>query len=159
MVLLAILNNTSLEESLVQTFRTNTIGPVLMVECFRSLLLKSKKAYSVYVSSGLGSLGLAQDPSVFGYDVDGFAYRMSKAALNMWTVQEDRLWNSKGIKTFVMCPGFVVSNLRGKNDEARNPGGQAGDPKVSGKTILDIIEGGRDADAGKFVHEKGVYPW
>ena len=143
----------------MKTLRTNTIGPVLMMEAFRPLLLKSKNAYSLYVSSALGSLGVAQDPSIFGYEVEGFAYRMSKAALNMWTVQEDRLWRPKGIKTFVMCPGFVVSNLRGKDEQARTGGGNAGDPKVSGKTMLDIIEGRRDTDIGKFVHEDGVYPW
>lgn len=153
------MQNENLEESILKTFRTNTLGPVLMVEAFRPLLLKSKNAYSVYVSSGLGSLGLAQDPSIFGYDLAAQAYRMSKASLNMWTIQEDRIWRPKGIKTFVMCPGFVVSNLRGKSEEARNPGGSAGDPKVSGKTMLDIIEGRRDADTGKFVHENGVHPW
>lgn len=152
--------DTNMEDSLTKTLRTNTIGPVLVTEAFRPLLLKSTRAYSIYVSSGLGSLGIAQDlTDPHSNTVNAFAYRMSKAALNMWVVQEDRIWTSKGIKSFVMCPGFVVSNLRGKTEDARNPGGAAGNPKVSGQILLDILEGKRDADAGKFVWEKGVYPW
>lgn len=141
------------------TFKTNAIGPALVVEAFRPLLRKSKNAYSIYVSSGLGSLTLAQDKSFFGYDVYAPAYRMSKAALDMWAVQEDRLYGKEGLKTFVMCPGFVVSNLRGKSEEARNGGGLATSPVVSGETMLSIIEGKRDPDVGKFVHKDGVYPW
>jgi hypothetical protein len=68
-------------------------------------------------------------------------------------------FGSKGLKVFAMCPGFVVSNLRGTSDEARSGWGGAGDPQVSGKTVLSIIQGERDADAGKFVHKDGVYPW
>jgi hypothetical protein len=66
------------------------------------------------------------------------------------------------MKVFAMCPGFVVSNLRGTTEEMRNGspfGMQAGDPMVSGQTLLSIIEGKRDDDAGKFVHKDGVYPW
>ena len=147
-----------IKESIETTMRTNVIGPVLMIEAFRPLLLKSASPYSIYVSSGLGSHGLAQDPTDMGYPYDAFSYRMSKSALNMWAVQEDRKWGSK-YKSFTVCPGFVVSNLRGKSEEARNPGGIAGDPMVSGRTLLGIIEGKRDADVGKFVWEKGVYPW
>jgi len=102
---------------------------------------------------------VAQDKSYMGYDAYFPAYRMSKAALNMWAVQEDRLYGKEGLKTFVMCPGFVVSNLRGKSEEARTGGGHATSPVVSGETMLSIIQGKRDADVGKFVHKDGVYPW
>lgn len=53
----------------------------------------------------------------------------------------------------------MVSNLRGEAEEERSAGGAAGDPEVSGQTILQIIEGERDGDVGKFVHKDGVYPW
>jgi hypothetical protein len=52
-----------------------------------------------------------------------------------------------------------VSNLRGESEEARNVGGAAGDPEVSGQTVLSVITGQRDADVGKFVHKDGIYPW
>jgi hypothetical protein len=58
-----------------------------------------------------------------------------------------------------VCPGLVRSNLRGTSEEARNAGGRAGDPKVSGETILSIVQGKRDEDVGKLVWKDGVYPW
>jgi NAD(P)-dependent dehydrogenase (short-subunit alcohol dehydrogenase family) len=143
------------------TLTTNVIGPVLVAEAFRPLLLKAEAPYSIYVSSGLGSAGLAADPESPIYQADYTAYRSTKAALNMVALQDIK--NSKKtaprLKVFVFCPGLVVSNLRGKSEEARNVGGAAGDPDVSGKSILSILEGRRDGDVGKFVHKDGVYPW
>ena len=63
------------------------------------------------------------------------------------------------LKIFVICPGLVRSNLRGKNEEAVSAGGRAGDAAESGQLILSIIEGKKDADAGKFLHKDGIYPW
>lgn len=107
----------------------------------------------------MGSLVQAQDPSVFYYSIYSPSYRMSKAALNMYAIQEDMKYRKEGLKTFAMCPGFVVSNLRGKDEMSRTGGGYATSPLVSGETMLGIIEGKRDAEVGKFVWEKGVYPW
>jgi hypothetical protein len=69
------------------------------------------------------------------------------------------VYSETALKVFAVCPGFVISNLRGTSEQARNPGGMAGDPIVSGNTILSIIQGKRDADAGKFIHKNGIYPW
>jgi len=78
------------------------------------------------------------------------AYRASKAALNIIADLEAKEFGSKGLKVFAMCPGFVVSNLRGTSHEARSGWGNAGDPQLSGKTVLSIIQGKRYVDAGKF---------
>jgi len=86
-------------------------------------------------------------------------YSASKSALNMLMIYEAKEMGKKGLKSFVVCPGLVRSNLRGKSEEAVNAGGAAGDPMVSGQTILEVVEGKRDADVGKFVHKDGVYPW
>lgn len=143
-----------------ETFATNLLGPALVTEVFTPLLLKSKKPYSVYVSSGLGSLTMASDPSRWDYVVDATVYRTMKAALNMWALQESKNLGKRGVKTFAMCPGFVVSNLRGKDEESRTGGGKAQDPKTSAETLLGIIEGRQDANVGKFVSSEGIiYPW
>ncbi len=148
-----------MKASLEASFKTNTIGPALVTEAFRPLLFKSKNPYSIYVSSGLGSLDSAQDPNIMGFEIYHPGYRMSKSALNMWAVQEARVYGKEGLKVFVMCPGFVVSNLRGKDEQARTGGGAATSPIVSGQTMLSIIEGKRDADVGKFIHKDGIYGW
>lgn len=82
---------------------------------------------------------------------------MSKAALNMLAII-DATTLGKQVKVFAVCPGLVESNLGGEDEQTRTAGGKAGDPKVSGRTLLDIRKGGRDADLGKFMHKDGVYP-
>lgn len=84
---------------------------------------------------------------------------MSKAALNMMTVQMHKRLKDEGVCVFAFCPGLVRSRLRGESEEAMNAQGRAGDPMVSGKAILDIVAGRRDDCAGRFLSVGGVYPW
>lgn len=55
-------NELSFKERLDQVLTTNVTGPAIVSEAFQPLLLKSKNAYSIYVSSGLASLDQASDP-------------------------------------------------------------------------------------------------
>jgi len=104
---------------------TNIIGPAVVSEVFRPLLLKSSNPYSIFVSSGAGSFGRAVErfqgnrPKVPG-PLNGGAYHVSKAALNMIALREHHEFAEKGLKVFAMCPGFVVSNLRGTSEELRS---------------------------------------
>jgi NAD(P)-dependent dehydrogenase (short-subunit alcohol dehydrogenase family) len=140
---------------------TNVIGPAVVAEAFRPLLLKSQNPYSIFVSSGAGSLARASssNPKTYRGIKNGEAYQVSKAALNMLAVLESTTHGSKGLKVFAMCPGFVRSNLRGPGEDAISGWGEAGPAEVSGELLLGIIEGKRDADVGGFVHKDGVYPW
>ncbi|KAL8864730.1 MAG: hypothetical protein Q9174_007243, partial [Haloplaca sp. 1 TL-2023] len=81
---------------------TNVIGPAMVEEAFRPLLLKSQNPYSIYVSSGMGSVTKAGDTSLDHYKpVPGEeAYRSSKAALNMLAILEAKTWGPKGLKVF-----------------------------------------------------------
>lgn len=140
---------------------TNVMGPAMVAAAFRSLLLKSQNPYSIYVSSGAGTLvrNAFERPVKHEGVKNGEAYGVSKAALNMLAVLEAGEWGREGLKVFVMSPGFVRSNLRGSSEEARSGWGKAGDPEVSGQLVLDIVQGKRDSDVGRFVHKDGVYPW
>ena len=140
---------------------TNVTGPAMVAAAFRPLLLKSLNPYSIYVSSGASTLvrNAAEKPPRHEGIKNGEAYLVSKTALNMLAVLEAGEWGHEGLKVFVMSPGFVRSNLRGSSEEARSGWGKAGDPAVSGQILLDIVQGKRDADVGRFVHKDGVYPW
>lgn len=155
---------------------TNVTGPAVVSASFRPLLLKSRNPYSVYVSSGARTLPrnaiqrTAEHASVANRS--GGAYQVSKAALNMLAVLEARDFGTSsspssasedggrvGLKVFAMSPGFVKSNLRGTSEEARSGWGKAGDPEESGRLLLSIVRGERDADAGCLVHKDGVFAW
>ena len=149
----------SIKDQVAETMAANVAGVAMVTAAFTDLLLKSSNPYLIQVSSGVGSLGKATDKNDPFYTVGGAVYRASKSALNMLVTQDARILGEKGIKVFPMCPGLVESNLRGTKAEEVSAGGYAGDPAVSGQTILSIIEGKRDADVGKFVHKDGVYAW
>ena len=140
---------------------TNVMGPAMVAAAFRPLLLKSQNPYSIYVSSGARTLvrNAFQQPATHEGIQNGDAYLVSKAALNMVAVLEARDYGPKGLKVFAMSPGFVRSNLRGPDEEARSGWGKAGDPEVSGEIVLSIVQGKRDADVGCLVHKDGIYAW
>ena len=75
-----------LRTRLTNCLTTNVLGAALVSNAFRPLLLKSSNAYTIHVSSGAGSIANAakSTPTFEGED----AYRMSKAALNMFAVWE-----------------------------------------------------------------------
>ncbi|MCJ1375000.1 hypothetical protein MMC20_006233 [Loxospora ochrophaea] len=139
---------------------TNVVGPAVIAETFRPLLLKSEKPYSLYVSSGLGTIPWASDPNarLSRGIANGGAYQASKAALNMIAIRESIEFSDTALKVFAVSPGFVRSNLRGPSEEEISGWGGAGDATVSGELILSIIQGNRDADAGKLVAKDYVYP-
>lgn len=140
---------------------TNVMGPAMVAAAFRPLLIKSENPYSIFVSSGQGTLvrNAVQRMSTHGNIKNGGAYVVSKAALNMLAVLEHGEYGPKGLKVFAMSPGFVRSNLRGTSEEERSGWGNAGDPEVSGELALSIVQGKRDADVGCLVYKDGIYPW
>lgn len=159
------------------TLETNVVGPALVSEAFRPLLLAatagddaaSVPAYSVYVGSVVGSLSGIADPAS-GLRTTGAghaAYRASKAALNMLVAHEqvevEQDAAGEGLpgrlRVRVMCPGFVVSNLRGESEEQRTGGGRAGDPADSARVLYGIIRGEREGDERGLIRGEDVYRW
>ncbi|EHY55727.1 hypothetical protein HRR83_007945 [Exophiala dermatitidis] len=155
----------SIDQDVLTRFRTclttNVIGTALVTAAFRPLLLKSSKPTSIYVSSGSGSLTRTANLMTSKLPIPGStdAYQASKAALNMIALQERADYHEQGLKVFIVCPGFVRSNLRGTSPDLVSGWGLAKDPRTAGETMLSIIRGQRDADEGKFIHEDGIYPW
>lgn len=60
------------------------------------------------------------------------------------------------MKDFAVCPGSVISNLRGTSETQVGGWGRAGHPMDAGEMILKIVKGERDTDVGKFVWKDGV---
>lgn len=150
----------NIKESYKLCLETNVLGPAMVANAFRPLLLKSKNPYSIFVSSGARTLlrNAHQKPPSHAHIQNGNAYQVSKVALNMLAVLEARDYGP-GLKVFAMSPGFVRSNLRGTDEAARSGWGQAGDPEETGELLLDIVQGKRDEDVGCLVHKDGVFAW
>ncbi|KFA71165.1 hypothetical protein S40288_04707 [Stachybotrys chartarum IBT 40288] len=143
------------------TFEANTYAPAFVSAAFRPLLLQSKAPWVVYVGSETGSLERLTNPSsrLHITTAGSVAYRASKAALNVIAMHEQLETRDLNFNVRILDPGFVVSNLRGPDEEARSGWGNAGDPENSAKLILSILCGERDGDADRCIETGGVCPW
>jgi NAD(P)-dependent dehydrogenase (short-subunit alcohol dehydrogenase family) len=94
-------------EQLVKTFQTNTFGPLKVTQAFLPFLKKSSNARVINISSGYGEIdGLSQKvPS----------YCLSKLTLNGVTIMLDQALRSDGFAVYVMCPGWVRTDMGGVN--------------------------------------------
>lgn len=146
-------------DKLDKIFSTNVFGAMLVSEAFIPLLLRSSRPRLIQISSALGSVGLASDPSSEHSIPPWDEYRMSKAALNKMTIQMHKRLKNQNVRVFAFCPGLVRSKLRGDSEKAVSAQGHAGDPMESAKAITEIAVGRRDNCAGTFLHKDGCYPW
>ncbi|KAL7749682.1 hypothetical protein RI367_004910 [Sorochytrium milnesiophthora] len=136
-------------------FNTNTIGPLLVVKALLPLLRASAmrgqhQTKVVQISSSMGSIAKA----VPGGFLPGtaYAYRASKAALNMLTknLSVDLLKDS--IVCFCMCPGYVQTDGSGGK-------GNYTVEESTGKLAKIIQEATMDT-TGKYIYVTGdELPW
>jgi NAD(P)-dependent dehydrogenase (short-subunit alcohol dehydrogenase family) len=91
------------EETIIETFQTNTLGALRVTRAFLPLLRKSDAPRVINVSSGGGQLS---DPSTWAP-----AYCLSKTALNAVTVQLAS--TLPGIAVNSACPGWVRTDMGG----------------------------------------------
>lgn len=105
------------------------------------------------------------------YQINAVQYCASKVALNMMTtclyveygLGVEQIDGEKPIegeeqklmKVFAYDPGFTQSNLGPHNK--KEFGARSAEDTV--KSIMEVVDGKRDADAGKFIHNTGEYPW
>ncbi len=123
----------------------NTLGPMRVVEAFVENVAKSDLKRIVTITSGMGSL--ADNTSGGSY-----AYRSSKAAVNMVVRSLALDLASRGITCVVMNPGWVRTDMGG-------PRGTIS-PAESIKAMRSVIAALRQDDSGKFLNYTGEpYPW
>ena len=150
-------------------FDTNATGPYLLTKALISLLRKSANPRIVNVSSGAGSIGRRLTPASPMYKIQAEPYRASKVAMNMLMtcqyVEYGLNYNVEGepvkegeekrVKVFAYDPGFTVSNLSEAN--RKENGARSAEETV--KSLMDVVEGKRDREVGRFIHNSGGYPW
>lgn len=150
----------------------NATGPYLLTKTLIPLLRRSANPRIINISSGAGSIGRRLFPESPMYKIQAVQYRASKAAFNMISSclhveyglgveqvdgkkAEEQYTDEKKIKVFCYDPGFTVSNL-GEFNKKEFGARSAEDTVVS---IMDVVDGTRDEDVGKFIHNSGGYPW
>lgn len=137
-----------------QTYATNVLGPVAVVEAFLPLIRKSTAGRIVNVSSTVGSLAHQTDPTSPWYSMVVPAYQSSKAALNAITVVLSKALADTQIKVTSVCPGWVQTDLApGNKENAPLTPEQAGEVVARAATL-----GAADA-TGTFIDANGPVQW
>ena len=130
-------------------FETNVFGPVRVLQAFIPLLEKSAAPVVVNVSSGVGSLNLASDPSSAWREANFPVYASSKAALNMLTIRYAAAFPRMRINS--VDPGFTATDFNEhRGTQTVEEGAEA---IVRYALIAD------DGPTGGFFDRGGTEPW
>ena len=126
-----------------QIFAANTIFPALVAKYFTPKLNKTSKSVFASISARVGSIS---DNRLGGW----YAYRMSKAALNMFTktASIELARSNKNAIIINLHPGTVDSELS-KPFQANVPNGKLFTPAYSASKLIEVIEGLKLEDSGK----------
>ena len=134
--------NADLDEVL-NTFKTNTLAPIEMIQRFLPLLKNSDAPRIVNVSSGSGTLA-SQDGSTPGYS-------LSKIGMNAVTLAFANQLKDTGILVNSVCPGWVRTDMGGSNANRS--------PKEGAETIVWAAVLDDNSMTGKFFRDKQEISW
>lgn len=141
----ATLFDTVTQEELVDTFRINAAGPMLVIEHFLNLVRASPRGRILNVSSRVGSVSAKTS----GGD---YAYAASKAALNIMTRALAAELAPEGIVVIAITPGWVRTEMGGR--------AAALSPEESVRGILSVAAKLTLKHAGRFLDYQGEdQPW
>ena len=141
-------------------FETNVFGAAAVIEAFTPLLEASASPVVVNVSSAVGSLALNTSPNSRWTML---AYPMSKAALNMLTIQYARAFPRWRVNS--ATPGLTATEFTGPRDdrpsvdELRTAGMQINTVEEGAEIIVQLAITGPDGPTGTFAGNDGPVPW
>lgn len=131
--------------AMLQLVRVNSLAPLALAESLAGNVARSQKKLIAFQSSRMGSIA---DNTSGGY----YAYRTSKAALNMVAVGLTNDLRPQGFTVITMHPGWVRTRMGGQ-------GGQISvEQSVRGQQrLFDKVQAG---DTGRFFNYDGTeLPW
>jgi NAD(P)-dependent dehydrogenase (short-subunit alcohol dehydrogenase family) len=132
-------------DSVLSTFQINAAGALRVSIALLPNIRRGTGKKLVHITSGMGSIA---DNGSGGW----YAYRMSKAALNMMSMSLAVDLKGEGILSVVINPGFVQTDMGGPR--APTPVDE------SVRKILEQVDKVTLADTGAFLNWKGNrYPW
>jgi NAD(P)-dependent dehydrogenase (short-subunit alcohol dehydrogenase family) len=131
--------------SWLRTLHVNSIAPLKLTEALVEHVASSRQKKVASITSGMGSIGSHASTGAY-------AYRSSKAALNMVMVTAANELRSRGISVAVISPGWVKTDMGGANATL--------DVKQSAAGIRKVIDKLNVGISGQFFNYSGEnLPW
>tara|TARA_A100001015_G_scaffold296944_1_gene377847 strand:+ start:462 stop:1133 length:672 start_codon:yes stop_codon:yes gene_type:complete len=141
-VALPVLDDRSME-SILEQFKINALGPLLLTSIYSPLLKKGSKV--ALITSRMGSIADNGSGSHYGY-------RMSKAALNAAGKSLAIDLKPKGISVAILHPGWIQTDMTGHTGNDN--------PQTSAQQLLERIDDLCLDNTGTFWHANGeILPW
>ncbi|MFC7081927.1 SDR family NAD(P)-dependent oxidoreductase [Halorussus caseinilyticus] len=125
---------------MAEMFRVNSIAPLLVVQTFRELLVRSDYPRVVNVSSDSGSITRKETPG-------NYSYAASKAALNMITRALANELRSDRIVVTAVDPGHLRTDIGGPT--------APDDPDDAADELYELIEDLSPGETGEFLARTG----
>ena len=148
---LAVASKVSIDE-VKAIWETNVFGVLAVYQAMLPLLLAAPAGRIVNVSSGVGSLARAMDPSNGYRRMFTPGYSASKAAMNALTVAMAIELEGTSVKVNAVSPGFTRTNLNGYE------GTESVEEGAAEAVRMALID--RDGPSGGFTHATiGTLPW
>ncbi|WP_425472945.1 SDR family NAD(P)-dependent oxidoreductase [Vallicoccus soli] len=139
-------------EEVRAVWEVNAFGPLAVTQAVLPLLRRSPDARIVNVTSALGSLGLAADPSSPQRPLFDPVYAASKAALDALTLSLMVELEGSGIKVNLVSPGFARTALVGFQGTET--------VESAAREVVRVARLGPDGPTGTFTTWQGVdVPW
>ncbi|XP_066438729.1 C-signal-like isoform X2 [Eleutherodactylus coqui] len=148
-------------DDMIDTFKTNVVGPMQVSQAFYPLLKKSaesnaqkdlgyQRAVLLNVSSLLGSI--EQTSLTFNVELQAISYRISKAALNMLTRLQAESYKKDGVLCTAIHPGWVKTEMGTEKATLTT------DESATG--IMEVLSSLSEKHNGILVNWEGsVIPW
>ncbi|MCA9913253.1 MAG: SDR family oxidoreductase [Anaerolineae bacterium] len=131
-------------EAVGEVVTTNSVSPLIVTQAFAPLLRKGNNPRVVMISSQMGSIDRAGGNS--------FAYRMSKAAMNMGARVLANTLRSERIIVITTHPGHVATDMGGSHAPVS--------PEDSARGLVMLIENLKLEQSGQFFDWRGArLPW
>ena len=144
------------EEDLRKTMETNFFGSAAMVKAFLPLMKKAEFGKIINITSDLGSLTLASDPTNPLYAFNSFAYSASKAAVNFITVSFAKELAGTNITVNSVNPGMTATDLINKKAFEENG---AKTPEQGAARAIELASSPDNTITGTFTQDTGELPW
>ncbi|KAI3436581.1 hypothetical protein D9Q98_005997 [Chlorella vulgaris] len=135
-------------EDMLENFQVNAIGPLLVTQqLHKQGLLGSRSGGDTLVANMTSKMGSVDDNGSGG----AYAYRASKAALNIVNKSMSIDLAGEGVSCVLMHPGYVITEMTGGNGLI--------DTNTCVKGLLGVLEGDKELNGRWYDYSGKVVPW